>query len=85
MSLSYTRVRRRQTKLLYPNHRLPPWLTEDTTSRSREPNVRGRPTSETRQIGSLNSTDTKCLPTWNISAACGSVDPAKSPWRERKN
>jgi hypothetical protein len=29
--LSDARVRRHQTKLIYPKHRLPPWLTEDTT------------------------------------------------------
>jgi hypothetical protein len=30
----------RQTKMLYANHRPPPWLTEDTTPRSLEPMVR---------------------------------------------
>jgi uncharacterized protein YifN (PemK superfamily) len=29
MKLSDARLRRLQTKLIYPNHRLPPWLTED--------------------------------------------------------
>jgi hypothetical protein len=29
--LSDARVRRRKTKLIYPDHRLPPWLTEDAT------------------------------------------------------
>jgi hypothetical protein len=29
MRLSDARMRRRQPKLIYPNHRLPPWLTED--------------------------------------------------------
>jgi hypothetical protein len=29
MRLSDAGVRRRPTKLFYPNHRLPPWLTED--------------------------------------------------------
>ena len=29
MRLSDARLRRYQTKLIYPNHRLPPWLTED--------------------------------------------------------
>jgi len=32
MRLSGAGVRRRQTKLLYLNHRLPPWLTEDATA-----------------------------------------------------
>jgi hypothetical protein len=27
--LSDAGMRRRQTKLIYSNHRLPPWLTED--------------------------------------------------------
>jgi hypothetical protein len=31
MRLSDARLRRRQTKLLYPNHRSPPWLTEAAT------------------------------------------------------
>ena len=31
---------RRQTKMLDPNHRLPPWLTEDATPRSLQPIVR---------------------------------------------
>jgi hypothetical protein len=31
MRLNDARLRQRQTKLLYPNHRLPPWLTEDDT------------------------------------------------------
>jgi len=31
MRLSDAGLRRRQTKLIYPNHRLPPWLTEDAT------------------------------------------------------
>src|ERR1700722_18658591 len=30
-SASAARLRRRQMKLLYPNHRLPPWPTEDDT------------------------------------------------------
>jgi hypothetical protein len=31
MRLSDARSRRRRTKALYPNHRLPPWLNEDET------------------------------------------------------
>jgi len=31
MKLSDAGLRRRPTKLLYPDHRLPPWLTEDAT------------------------------------------------------
>jgi hypothetical protein len=31
MRLSDAGLHRRQTKVLYPNHRLPPWLTEDAT------------------------------------------------------
>jgi hypothetical protein len=33
--LSDERVRRRQTKLVYKNHRPPPWLTEDATPHDR--------------------------------------------------
>ena len=40
MRLSDAGVRRRQTKLIYPNHRSPSWLIEDTTPRSLEPIVR---------------------------------------------
>jgi hypothetical protein len=40
MRLSDAGLRRRQTKLIAPNHRLPPWLTEDATPRSLEPIVR---------------------------------------------
>jgi len=29
MRLSDARLRQRQTKMLYPSHLLPPWLTED--------------------------------------------------------
>jgi hypothetical protein len=38
--LSDARVRRRITKLLYLNHRSPPWLNEDATPRSLEAIVR---------------------------------------------
>jgi hypothetical protein len=31
MRLSDAGLRRRPTKLIYPNHQLPPWLTEDAT------------------------------------------------------
>ena len=31
MRLSDAGLRCRQTKLIYPNHRLPPWLTEGAT------------------------------------------------------
>jgi hypothetical protein len=40
MRLSDAGLRQRQTKLIYPNHRLPPWLTGPTASRSLEPIVR---------------------------------------------
>jgi hypothetical protein len=40
MRLSDAGLRRRQSKLIYPNHRLPPWLTGDATTRSFEPIVR---------------------------------------------
>src|SRR5258708_5088786 len=38
--LSDARLRRRQTELVYPNHRPTPWLIEDVASRSLEPIVR---------------------------------------------
>jgi hypothetical protein len=31
MRLSDARLRRLKTKLIYPDHRLPPWLNEDAT------------------------------------------------------
>jgi hypothetical protein len=40
MRLSDAGLRRRPTKLIYPNHRLPPWLIEAATPRSLEPIVR---------------------------------------------
>jgi hypothetical protein len=45
MSLSDAGVRRRQTELLYLNHRLPPWPDEDATPRSLEPIVMCRPST----------------------------------------
>ena len=39
MRLSDAGLRRHQTKLPYPNHRLPPWLTEDAAPLSLEPIV----------------------------------------------
>ena len=44
MRLSDARVRRRKTKLIYPNHRLPPWLTEDAP-RDRSNRLLGRATT----------------------------------------
>jgi hypothetical protein len=41
MRLSDARLRYRKPKLIYPDHRLPPWLTEDAAARSLEPIVRG--------------------------------------------
>src|ERR1700722_10875794 len=38
--LSDAGMRRRKAKLIYFNHRLPPWPTEDATPRSLEPGVR---------------------------------------------
>jgi hypothetical protein len=40
MRLSDAGLRWRQTKLIYPDHRLPLWLNEDATPRSLEPIVR---------------------------------------------
>ena len=40
MRLSDAGLRQRQTKALYPDHRLPPWLNEDAAPRSLEPIVR---------------------------------------------
>jgi hypothetical protein len=44
MRLSDAGVRCRPTELIYPNHRLPPWLIEASTPRSLEPIVRCHPT-----------------------------------------
>jgi hypothetical protein len=41
MRLSDAGMRRRQTELLYPNHRLTPWLTEDLCSRDRSNRLLG--------------------------------------------
>ncbi len=40
MRLSDAGLRYRQTKLVYPDHRLLPWPNEDATPRSLEPIVR---------------------------------------------
>jgi hypothetical protein len=40
MRLSDAGLRQRPTKLIYPDHRPSPWLTEDDASRSLEPIVR---------------------------------------------
>jgi hypothetical protein len=44
MRLSDAGMRRRPTKLLYPNHRPPTWLNEDASTRSLEPIVRSAAT-----------------------------------------
>jgi hypothetical protein len=52
MKLSDAGLRRRQTKLIYPNHRPTPWLTKDAT-RNRS-NQTGARTMRSR-IGSLSA------------------------------
>jgi len=42
MRLSDARLRRHQTKLIYPDHRLPPWLIEDAP-RDRSNRLLGTP------------------------------------------
>jgi hypothetical protein len=50
MRLSDAGLRRRKAKLLYPNHRPPPWLTEDAT-RDRSNRLLGaKPTTFTLSI-----------------------------------
>jgi hypothetical protein len=49
MRLSDAGWRRCKTKLIYPNHRLPPWFTEDATPRSLEPIVRPTTAPRTEQ------------------------------------
>jgi len=48
MRLSDAGLRRRQTKVVYPNHRLPPRLNEDVAPRSLEPivNLRTMPADD---------------------------------------
>src|SRR5665213_44546 len=41
MRLSDAGLRRHPTKLLYPNHRPPPWLTEDASPRDRSNRLLG--------------------------------------------
>jgi hypothetical protein len=43
MRLSDAGLRRLKTKAVYPDHRFPPWPTEDATPRSLEPNHRPTP------------------------------------------
>ena len=54
MRLSDAGLRRRTTKLLYLNHRPPPWLTEDSTPRSLEPFVRA-PSDALNKAGCLSA------------------------------
>src|SRR5882757_7616096 len=55
MRLSDARLRRRQRKILYLNHRLPPWLNEDATPRSLEPMVRIQPFAKYRALWRTDS------------------------------
>src|ERR1700722_12092199 len=49
MRLSDAGLHQRQTKALYPNHRLPPWPTEDTTR------DRSNRLLEVRRLGALDT------------------------------
>ena len=53
MRLSDAGLRQRQTKLIYPNHRSPPWLTEDAT-RDRSNRLLGDGRASSR-------TETQCI------------------------
>ena len=48
MRLSDARLRRRQTKPVYPNHRPPPWLTEVASPRDRSNRLLGGCTDDDR-------------------------------------
>ena len=51
MRLSDAGLRQRRTKVLYPNHRFPPWLTEDAAPRSLQPIVRSRSDAHMSVVG----------------------------------
>src|ERR1700676_3921451 len=70
---------RGQTKMLYPNHRSPPWPTEDATPRSLEPIVRC-------PRGALNETGLYVLaaridPKSTVSKACHDITTTLPPNR----
>ena len=47
--LSDAGLRQRQTELIYPNHRPPPWPTEDASSRARSSRLLGANTAKFRR------------------------------------
>jgi hypothetical protein len=85
MRLSDAGLRCRQTKVLYLNHRLPPWLTEAATLRSLEPIVRSgihrssfrntslRPDQMSLTAHTLMSTKQRGSATWRIVSSVMSV------------
>jgi hypothetical protein len=73
MRLSDARLRRHQSKLIYPDHRLPPWFTEDDTPRSLEPIVRRLP-----QLVLLRILRTKLNPEIKAAAIAAYISPFNS-------
>jgi hypothetical protein len=50
MRVSDAGLRRHEAKLIYLNHRLPPWPAEDVTTRSLEPMLGGGIINELRRL-----------------------------------
>jgi hypothetical protein len=74
MRLSDAELHQRPTKLIYPNHRVPPCLTEDAAPRSLEPIVRSvrAPTCAYQALSSSLST------LRNVASSTGAAPTA---WR----
>lgn len=67
MRLSDARLYRREAKLLYPDHRLPPWLTEhDTTAIARTVGL--APSSPQSDYTSASSVTVTSRPPTNFAA-----------------
>jgi hypothetical protein len=66
MRLSDAGLRRRQTNVLYPNHRLPPWPIEDAAARSLERIVRFHNTASLHQLIIIGSRITFRTSMWYL-------------------
>src|SRR5580704_6324805 len=73
MRLSDAGLHRRQTKALYPNHRLPPWPNEERDPRSLEPIVRGQRHVEPWVVEHRNPPALQLSPTTYIFFPCNGV------------
>jgi len=80
MRLSDAGLRRRQTKLIYLDHRPPPWLIEDATPRSLEPFVSGRTATSNAASSETKVRPASCTARRN---GCVAVHPTNSIFAAR--